>query len=626
VTRRGRLAAPLALVALASSACEKEPAHKPESTPPGSAPAKPVANEPQRDDGPPWPADPPPFPGERFTWMKEAFAGWRHVSSETPEYRLPEITCGGTVLFDADGDGDLDVLLVSGGAWKDLTPGAKFPGHALFLNDGGFKFRDVAKESGLFGADGSYCMGAAAADYDGDGDQDLYVTALAGNFLYRNDGVKGGVPRFTECSEQAGVKGSGKWSSSACFLDADRDGRLDLYVCNYVEFSIEGNRRLKCGTPITGVGDYCSPKNFSGVQDFFFHNEGDGKFKECAVAVGLKATEPLSDNAKGLGVVASDVDADGDPDLYVSNDGCPNFLFLNDGHGKFTENGVVRGCAYSENGQSQAGMGVDAADVDGDGDFDLWVTNLDVETNGLYLNDGKGWFTESVRASGLAAADQGQVGFGTDFFDHDDDGDLDLAIANGHVLVNVHKTRGTLYYKQADQLFENLGNGRFKLLPPQESGAFFQVRNAARGLATGDLDGDGDLDLVIVRRDEGAVALRNNHVEELVAKQKDARRSDSILLRLRGRDANRDAIGALVRVTAGGRTRIEEVRAGNSFASRSDLRLHFGTGTAKSVDSIEVRWPDGATTRHGPLDPGCEYALDAGGGTAKLRELAPAAK
>jgi hypothetical protein len=625
---------PAALAALAISACGDESTRPPEpaQTAPAAAPSKPRArSEPQRDDGPPWPADPPPFQGERFTWMKEAFPGWFHLSSETPEYRLPEITCGGVVLFDADGDGDVDVFLVNGGTWEDLTPGAKYPGHALFLNDGGFRFREVAKESGLFGFDGSYCMGAAAADYDGDGDQDLYVTALAGNFLYRNDGVKdvrgatSGVPRFTECAAEAGVKGNGKWSSSACFLDADRDGRLDLYVCNYVEFSIELNRRLKCGTPITGVGDYCAPKNFTGVQDCFFHNEGGGRFKECALAVGLKATEPLSDNAKGLGVVASDVDMDGDPDLYVANDGCPNFLFLNDGRGSFTETGVLRGCAYSENGQSQAGMGVDAADVDGDGDFDLWVTNLDVEANGLYLNDGKGWFTDDVRASGLAAADQGQVGFGTDFFDHDDDGDLDLAVANGHVLVNVHRTRGTLFYKQADQLFENDGKGRFRLLPPKEAGAFFQVRNAARGLATGDLDGDGDLDLVIVRRDDGAIALRNNHVEQRAAQghTDGERRSDSILLRLRGRDGNRDAIGALVKVGAGGRTRIEEVRAGNSYASRSDLRLHFGTGSAGSVDSIEVRWPDGASTRHGPVAPGFEYTLDAGGGTTQGRELAP---
>ena len=624
--RVAALAATAALavpVALVTSGCGDDSKGKAEATKPTNAAGAAPPAEAQRDDGPPWPADPPPIPGERFTWMKEALAGWRHVSSETPEYRLPEITCGGVVLLDADGDGDVDLFLVNGGTWSDLAPGAKYPGHALFLNDGGFKFRNVARESGLFGSDGSYCMGAAAADYDGDGDQDLYVTALAGNFLYRNDGVKDGVPGFTECAVEAGVKGSGKWSSSACFFDADRDGRLDLYVCNYVEFSIEGNRRLKCGTPITGVGDYCSPKNFTGAQDFFFRNEGGGKFKECAVAVGLKATEPLTDNAKGLGVVASDVDLDGDPDLYVANDGCPNFLFLNDGHGKFTETGVVRGCAYSENGQSQAGMGVDAADVDGDGDFDLWVTNLDVETNGLYLNDGKGWFTDDVRASGLAAADQGQVGFGTDFFDHDDDGDLDLAIANGHVLVNVHRTRGTLFYKQTDQLFENEGGGRFRLLAPQEAGAFFQVRNAARGLATGDLDGDGDLDLVIVRRDEGAVVLRNNHVEERAAKAKAALHSDSILIRLRGKDENRDAIGALVRVSAGGRTRIEEVRAGNSYGSRNDLRLHFGTGTAGSVDSIEVRWPDGATTRHGPLAPGFEYTLDAGGGTAKGRELVP---
>jgi hypothetical protein len=627
------LAALAAVTTLAATGCGDDSKAKPEAG--GAQPATtsnaahaPVRANPnperQRDDGLPWPADPPPFPRERFTWMKEAFAGWYHVSSETDEYRLPEITCGGVVLFDADGDGDVDVFLVNGGTWSDLAPGAKYPGHGLFLNDGGFRFHDSAREAGVFGEEGSYCMGAAAADYDGDGDQDLYVTSLNGNFLYRNDGVKDGHPIFTECAVAAGVKGSGRWASSACFFDADRDGRLDLYVCNYVDFNVEANRRLKCGTPITGVGDYCSPKNFKGAQDWFFHNEGpvngSVRFKECALDVGLKSTEPLTDNGKALGVVASDVDDDGDPDLYVANDGCPNFLFLNDGKGSFTEAGAIRGCAYSENGQSQAGMGVDAADVDGDGDFDLWVTNLDVETNGLYVNDGKGWFTDEDRSSGLAAADNGQVGFGTDFFDYDDDGDLDLAIANGHVLVNVHRTRGTLYYKQADQLFENDGKGHFRLLKPEEAGAFFQVRNAARGLATGDLDGDGDLDLVILRRDEGAVALRNNHLGAS-AEGHVGVRSDSILLRLRGKDGNRDAIGARVRVVAGGRALIEEVRAGNSYCSRNDLRLHFGLGAAAAAEKVEVRWPDGTTTSHGPLEAGYEYTLDASGGSAKGRAL-----
>ncbi|HET6164076.1 MAG TPA: CRTAC1 family protein [Planctomycetota bacterium] len=616
----------LLAIALALVVVFRSPQERPKAETPTPAPAP---APPADDDGPPGPTDPPPFAGEKFTWMKEALPGWRHDSGASAEYRVPEITCGGVVLLDADGDGDVDVFLANGGIWTDLHPGAKYPGHALFLNDGNFKFHDVARAAGVFGEDGAYCLGAAAADYDGDGDQDLYVTAFAGNYLYRNDGVKDGIPRFTECAAAAGVRGTGKWSSSAAFVDGDRDGLLDLYVCNYLEFNFEANRRLRCGGAITGVVDYCAPVPFAGAQDFYFRNEGGGKFKECALAVGLGETTPLSDNGKSLGVVASDVDDDGDPDLYVANDECANTLFLNDGHGRFHDVALVAGCALNENGQTQAGMGVDAGDFDGDGDFDLWVTNLDVETNALYVNDGKGSFSDEVRASGLGPADKGSVGFGTDFLDWDDDGDLDVVIANGHVLIHVHKTRGTLFYKQLNQLFENDGKGKFRLLPPQEAGAFFMVRNAARGMASGDLDGDGDLDLVFVRRDDTPVVLRNNHVErhveQLTPQQIAAHggRSDSIVLRLRGKDSNRDAIGARVRVTVGGKTLVEEARAGNSYGSRNDLALHFGTGGATTVDAIEVRWPDGATTKHGPVETGFAFTLGADGTTEKGKVLAP---
>ncbi len=561
-------------------------------------------------DGMLTPRDVAPIPGERFTWMREALAGWCHQSSRSGEYRLPEVVSGGVVLLDYDGDLDLDLFLVNAGTWHDLQPDAPFPGHALFRNDGDLHFTDVAAEAGVRGVAGSYCTGAAAADLEGDGDQDLLVTSWGRNFLYVNDGHG----HFDERAESAGVAGGGKWSSSACFFDADRDGTLDLYVANYVEFSIEVNRANPCGVDVTGVRDYCAPKEYLGVQHWFFHGKGDGTFVEQAREVGLTATQPLSDHSKGLGVVASDVDDDGDLDLYVANDGTPNFLFVNDGKGQFTECGAQRGCAYGADGRSLAGMGVDAGDYDGDGDFDLLCVNLSSEMNSLYQNDGRGWFSDEHRAAGFALIDRGEVGFGIDFFDYDDDGDLDVLIANGHVLFNVHKSRGGAWYMQADQLLDNDGKGRFALVAPEQAGAYFTVRNAARGLATGDLDGDGDLDAVIVARDEPAVLLRNNHVPP-------GSRADSFLFALSASGRNRDAVGAKLTLTIDGKARVEEVRAGSSYGSRCDLRVHFGAAGASQAEKLAVRWPDGTVQEFGPLAAGGEYTWKQGDPAPRQRRV-----
>ncbi|MBM4015591.1 MAG: CRTAC1 family protein, partial [Planctomycetes bacterium] len=600
---RGVALLPAAAALISVAACSDDAS--PPATVPPAAPAAAPATAPQEPSAPDiaiagadgilTPRDPPPFPGERFTWLRDALASWRHRSSPSGRYRLPEIVCGGVALVDVDGDCDLDLFLVNGGTWPDLSPGAPFPGHALFRNDGGLRFTDVTDAAGVRGFDGDYCMGVAAADLEGDGDQDLFVTGVRRNRLWVNDGSG----RFTERAEPAGVAG-GKWSVSACFLDADRDGALDLYVANYVEFSIENSDAHPCGVDVTGVRDYCAPKEYLGVQHSFFRGRGDGTFEECAVARGLGASGPLTDHSKGLGVVACDVDDDGDSDLYVANDGTPNFLFLNDGSGRFEEQGIVRGAAYGEDGRSLAGMGVDAGDFDGDGDFDLLCVNLSSEMNSLYVNDGRGWFSDEHRRAGLALCDRGEVGFGIDFLDHDHDGDLDLLIANGHVLVNVHRSRGAGWYMQADQLLENDGTGRFSLIPPERAGAYFTVRNAARGLATGDLDGDGDLDAVIVARDEGAVLLRNNHVAA-------GARADAFLIALEGRGGNRDAIGAKLTLTIAGRDRIEEVRAGSSYGSRNDLRVHFGAAGAEAATRLRVRWPDGSVQDHGPLAAGSEW-------------------
>ncbi len=597
------------VLALVLGSCQKNEAES-EKVASSAAPMEPSGRDSPSTEAPSRPKT-TPFKDERFTWMQESLGAWYHRSSESGEYRMPEVMCGGVALFDHDNDEDIDVFLVQGGTWNDLTPGRPYPGHALLRNDGNLRFTDVTGEAGVSGADGSYCMGAVAADYDNDGDQDLFVAAFDRDFLYQNEG--GG--RFKDVTEQAGVGGGARWTSSAAFADVDCDGWLDLYVVNYVEYSHELNRRMDCGEN-QGRRDYCSPRMFNGIQDFLYMNHKDGTFKEVAREVGM-GIKNLQGEAKGLGVVATDADLDGDVDLFVANDSTANFLFINDGTGRFVEDALVRGCAYAWNGEGQAGMGLDSGDFDGDGDFDLWVVHLDLETNALYVNDGKAFFSDRNKDFGLAEPSRGNVGFGTDFFDFDNDGDLDLIIAHGHVIMHAKETGKTSHFRQRDQLLENDGSGHFRLLEPKEAGSYFDWPNVTRGLATGDLDFDGDLDVVISARDEHPILLRNN-LRELRNEE-----ANSILLKLEGTSCNKDAVGALVAVEAGGRRQIEEVRCGSSYQSRNDLRLHFGLLRCEKVDRVEVRWPGCGWEVIARLENGSESVLKT---CATRAEAASAAK
>ena len=550
-------------------------------------------------ENPPTAIDSPPaapVSGGQFTQVPNTF-GWIHVTSNSGEYRLPEIMCGGVALLDYDGDEDLDIFCVQAGTWNDLTPGAPYPGHALLRNDGHWHFTDVAREAGVFGPEGFYGHGAVAADYDHDGDVDLFVTGFDRNLLYRNDGDG----QFDEIAEEAGVIG-GSFATSACFFDADGDGWLDLYVAHYIAYTHEANRKMTCGEDTANQRDYCSPRMFDGVQDAFYKNLGDGTFEECALEVGLAAPQPIAHNAKGLGVVAGDFDGDGDPDLYVANDATANLLYLNDGNGHFREEALGRGCAYSPDGFAQAGMGVDCGDVDGDGDLDLWVVHLDSENNALYRNDGGGHFIDGNVEAGLHVAARGKVGFGTELFDADLDGDLDVTIAHGHVLMHADTSRQTVRYRQESQFLVNDGSGRFALQTPQQAGPFFGEGHIARGLVQGDLDGDGDLDLVITSRDESPALLRNDQIVD------DSGGEDVLVLDLRVN--GRSAVGAVVRWQAGDTLAMDDVRAGSSYCSCSSALLHLGLGTATATDSLTILWPDGTKRELGHQAGGRRLRID----------------
>ena len=508
---------------------------------------------------------------------------FHHFTGATGEFYMPEIMGSGVALFDYDNDGDLDVYLIQGATFdpaqdprhtKFPPPAGWKPGNRLFRNllseTGKLQFVDVTEQAGVGHV--GYGMGVAVGDYDNDGFQDLYVTNFGRNVLYHNNGDG----TFTDVTAKAGVDDQ-RWSTSAAWVDYDRDGRLDLFVANYLDFTVKGNKH--CFAP-TGERDYCTPKMYQPVPARLFHNRGDGTFEDVTEAAGIGAAI-----GPGLGVVCADFNGDGWPDIYVANDGSAAHLWINQRNGTFKEESLLAGAAYSVDGLPQAGMGVTAGDFDGDGDEDIFKTNLTNEGANLYVNDGRGNFYDASAEFGLLLPTFPYTGFGTEWFDYDNDGRLDLFIANGAVN-GMESLRGSPYpFGQPNQLFHNEGPGNKFREMSANAGPAFASSEVSRGAAFGDIDNDGAIDIV--------VANNNGRVRLLLNQSRLLNRNHWLLVRLEALHGNRFGVGAKVELRQRGRKLLRRAHADSSYLSANDIRVHFGLGEEARIEEITVHWPSG---------------------------------
>lgn len=502
-----------------------------------------------------------------------------------------EVTGNGCAFFDFDRDRWMDILLVSGSTLERYPQGGD-PLCSLYRNNGKKQFIDVTTKAGMTRR--GWGMGVSIADIDNDGWEDVYLTGFGENVLYRNNGNG----TFTDITKKAGVTDGG-WSTGSAFADFDRDGHVDLFVTHYLQLDLQKLPRYGAGPfcKYRGIPVHCGPKGLEGETGRLYRNNGDGSFTDVSLKAGILQERRFY----GFTPVWTDFDDDGWPDLFVANDSTPNLLYRNNRDGKFTEVALQAGVAVSDDGREQACMGADVGDYDGDGLPDLFVTNFSDDYYTLYHHEADNRFIDVSTRSGIGTATWNYLGWGTGFLDYDNDGLLDIFCSNGHIYPEVDGYKFGTRYRQRNQLLRNLGSGKFRDLG-REAGTGLLVEKSSRGSACSDFDNDGDVDILIVNINDAPTLLEN----------RGGNRKHWIGFLAEGKTSNRSALGARVRVRAGSRLWIAEVRSGGSYISQNDRRVHFGLGNAANVDSVEIRWPDGTVEELGGLASDRYYLLRPG--------------
>ena len=518
----------------------------------------------------------------------------------------------GVAFFDYDHDGWLDIFFVNGSAFEfdevDLRPSNR-----LFHNNRDGTFTDITAKAGLTRS--GWGQGCCIGDYDNDGLDDLFVTYWGQNVLYRNQGDG----TFVDVTHEAGLSLEGReWNTGCCFLDYDRDGFLDLFVARYIQFDPQedpgtgGSQYCQ----LNGVPTPCGPRGFHGGTNLLYQSRGDGTFEDVTISAGIDhpkgpGTAAFVDTnwrpqgAYGFGAVAADFDNDGWPDIYVACDSAPSLLYRNNHDGTFREMGIEAGCAYNEDGVEQAGMGVGVGDYDNDGQLDIVKTNFSDDTSSLYRNVGHNLFDDATYKSGLGANTR-FLGWGAGFVDVDNDGWLDIFLANGHIYPEIHRWFPRLKYKERKILYRNLAGKRFADIS-FHGGPGLLVEKSARGCAFGDFDNDGDVDIVVSNINDLPTLLRNDGVSD----------RHWVKVKCIGTVSNRSAIGARVRVTVGAHSQIDEVRSGSGYISQNDLRLHFGLDSAETIDELKIRWPNGMVESFHDLPADRVYSVEEGAGAVR---------
>lgn len=512
---------------------------------------------------------------------KSAGIEFEHTDGRSGERLFNEFLGSGGGFFDYDGDGDLDIYLINGAIQKGNV-NDKAHQNMLYRNDGDGRFTDVTKVAGVGST--SYGVGATVGDYDNDGDLDLYVTNFGEDQLFQNQGDG----TFKDVTKEAGV-GNLEWGTSCVFVDIDGEGHLDIYVANYADY--HPNEDKPCDE--RGIHVYCGPHAYPAVHDTFFLSDGDGTFTDVSKQFRPTDLVPMH----GLGVTFGDYDDDGDMDLYVANDQDPNFLFQNDGKGKFLEVALISGVCYNDMGKEEAGMGTDFGDYNNDGKLDITVSNYQTETNTLYHNHDSSFFIDNTIPSGIAEITHGYLGWGIKFFDYDNDGFQDIFVANGHLMDNISVLEKHVSYPQKNLLFRNLADGTFENVISDNDG--LSLKKVSRGAAIGDYDNDGDLDILVTNCNQRADLLQN-----VVGN-----RNNWIQIQLDGLKSNRSGFGAKIKVVTGHLVQYREVNSGGSYLSFHDIRAHFGVGKAELIEMLEVRWPSGQIDKKTELDVNQRYLV-----------------